>query len=424
MILNYYRYTLAVKRTRWIIIIGPGMLIAATGVGAGDLAAAGIAGSKFGTVILWAVLVGAFFKFMLTEGLTRWQLATGSTLLEGAIQHFGWSVRIVFGMYFLFWSFVTAAALMSASGVTMQAMVPLLENDLHGKVLYGALHSLIGVAVAWFGGFRVFERCMSICIGIMFVTVIVTAILLEPDLKNIARGLVIPRIPDLSGDGLTWTIGLLGGVGGTVTILCYGYWIREAGRTTMADMTTCRLDLAAGYVMTALFGIAMIIIADGIDVSGKGVGLIVALADQLGQAIGPGGRWVFLFGAWAAVFSSLLGVWQAVPYLFADLWRLTARRDQRTSGSAVDTKSAPYRIFLLALAILPLVQVRYTFEDVQRSYVVTGALFIPILAVALLIMNGRSAWVGPRHRNSRLTTSLLIVVLLFFIWAGYMKLTL
>lgn len=202
MILNYYRYTLAVKRTRWFVIIGPGMLIAATGVGAGDLAAAGIAGSKLGTVILWAVLVGAFFKFILTEGLTRWQLATGSTLLEGAIQHFGWTVRIVFGVYFLFWSFVTAAALMSASGVTMQAMAPLLKNDLHGKLLYGALHSLIGVAVAWFGGFRLFKRCMSVCIGIMFVTVIVTAILLEPDLKNIARGLVLPRIPDLSGEGL------------------------------------------------------------------------------------------------------------------------------------------------------------------------------------------------------------------------------
>lgn len=208
-----------------------------------------------------------------------------------------------------------------------------------------------------------------------------------------------------------------------MTILCYGYWIREAGRTTMADLTICRLDLAAGYVMTALFGIAMIIIADGIVVSGQGVGLIVALADQLGQAIGPGGRWIFLFGAWAAVFSSLLGVWQAVPYLFADLWRLSVRGDRRTSGSAVDTRSAPYRIFLLALAVLPLVQVRYPFEDVQRTYVITGALFIPLLAAALLIMNGRSTWVGQRHRNGRLTTGLLMVVLLFFIWAGYMKLT-
>jgi len=35
---------------------GPGIAVAATGVGAGDLVAASVAGAKFGTVILWAVL--------------------------------------------------------------------------------------------------------------------------------------------------------------------------------------------------------------------------------------------------------------------------------------------------------------------------------------------------------------------------------
>jgi hypothetical protein len=33
-------------------------------------------------VLLWAVAVGAFFKFVLNEGIARWQLATGSTALE------------------------------------------------------------------------------------------------------------------------------------------------------------------------------------------------------------------------------------------------------------------------------------------------------------------------------------------------------
>ena len=43
-------------------IIGPGLLIAATGVGAGDLAGGAFAGSKLGVAVLWAVLLGAFFK--------------------------------------------------------------------------------------------------------------------------------------------------------------------------------------------------------------------------------------------------------------------------------------------------------------------------------------------------------------------------
>jgi hypothetical protein len=51
----------------------------------------------------------------------------------------------------------------------------------------------------------------------------------------------------------------MGGVGGTVTVLCYGYWIREENRQGAEDLRVCRIDLAVGYLMTALFGMAMVI---------------------------------------------------------------------------------------------------------------------------------------------------------------------
>jgi uncharacterized membrane protein len=66
-------------------MIGPGLLLAATGVGAGDLATASFVGGLLGTAVLWAVIFGAFLKFVVTEGLARWQLATGETLIEGAV---------------------------------------------------------------------------------------------------------------------------------------------------------------------------------------------------------------------------------------------------------------------------------------------------------------------------------------------------
>ena len=48
-------------------IVAPGILVAATGVGAGDLITASLAGAHVGTTILWAVLVGALLKWTLTE---------------------------------------------------------------------------------------------------------------------------------------------------------------------------------------------------------------------------------------------------------------------------------------------------------------------------------------------------------------------
>ena len=86
-------------------IIALGILVTATGVGAGDLATAAFTGNKLGTTVLWAVLLGAFLKFVLNEGLMRWQLATKETILEGAINRLGIAVPLVFLPYLLLWSF-------------------------------------------------------------------------------------------------------------------------------------------------------------------------------------------------------------------------------------------------------------------------------------------------------------------------------
>ncbi|MGD8528679.1 MAG: Nramp family divalent metal transporter, partial [Methyloceanibacter sp.] len=71
------------RRPSLVAMVGPGLLLAATGVGAGDLATGSFVGSLLGTAVLWAVVVGALMKFFVTEGLARWQIATGETLLEG-----------------------------------------------------------------------------------------------------------------------------------------------------------------------------------------------------------------------------------------------------------------------------------------------------------------------------------------------------
>ena len=40
-------------------LIGPGLVVAATGVGAGDMVSSLTAGTEYGTVLVWAVVLGA-----------------------------------------------------------------------------------------------------------------------------------------------------------------------------------------------------------------------------------------------------------------------------------------------------------------------------------------------------------------------------
>jgi Mn2+/Fe2+ NRAMP family transporter len=394
--------------------------LAATGVGAGDLATAAFTGSQLGTAVLWAVLLGAGLKWVLNEGLARWQLATGETLMEGALGRLGIWVGYVFLPYLLLWSFFVGSALMSACGVTLHAMFPVFEDATRAKIVFGVLSSLGGLGLVKAGGFKLFEKVMSVCIGVMFVVVVVTAVLLAPGFLEVLRGLFVPGIPDAGGSGVTWTVALLGGVGGTLTILCYGYWIREAGRSGGEDLTLCRLDLGLAYGMTAVFGVSMVIIGSATSIEGRGAGLLVALADSLSGTLGVVGRWAFLLGAAGAVFSSLLGVWQAVPYLFADLWRLL--RPAAGEETPDFTRTRPYRLFQLGLAIVPMAGLLVSFKEVQKLYAVVGALFIPALALALLVLNSRRAWVGARFANGWAARLALCGALVFFTALGIVKL--
>jgi Mn2+/Fe2+ NRAMP family transporter len=408
-----------------LAIIGPGILVAATGVGAGDLATASIVGGKLGTAILWAVVIGACLKFSMTEGLARFQLATGSTLVEGCIAQFGQPIRYLFLIYLAVWSYFVGSALMSACGIASHAILPL-TDPATDKIIYGIAHSLVAVLLVYHGGYQLFGKVMTVCIGAMFTVVMIAAIAVKPDWSNVLIGLTTPTIPNWRGEGLSWAIALIGGVGGTVTVLSYGYWIREGQREGIEALRTCRIDLAAGYTMTALFGIAMVIIGASLgEMEGKGTGLIVSIADHLEQALGGAGgvmRWAFLIGAWGAIFSSLLGVWQSIPYLFADVWAMRGSTDVSVPRNRINTTSRPYRMYLFAIAIIPAVGLWGGFVQVQKYYAIAGALFVPMLAVALLILNGKTALVGPRARNSAITIIVLLLVVALSLIAAWFEL--
>lgn len=390
---------------------GPGLLLAATGVGAGDLATAAFAGQRLGTTVLWAVVLGAALKWALTEGLARWQLARGTSVLEGLTGRFGRAVLIGFLGFLLLWSFFVGAALISAAGVAAQALLPLSEDPVRGKQLWGGLQSLIAGGLVLLGGFGGFARLMKLCIALMFVVVLLATLAQWPGTAIVLDGLLQPQ-PSLAGAAeARWTLALMGGVGGTVTLLCYGYWLREREAAAPETLRGCRLDLAMGYGMTALFGLAMVIIGSGVSVEGSGTNLLVALAAPMEDALGVVGRWAFLIGAWAAIFSSLVGVWQSVPYLYADSFRLLG-----LAHTGPLSESLSYRLALAGLVVVPMAGLFGSFRTLQFLYGLVGAAFLPLLAAALLALNNR-AELGVL-RNGWASNLALIGCLLFFAGLG------
>ena len=384
--------------------LGPGIVIAATGLGAGDLIAASVAGAKYGVAILWAAVMGAILKFTLNEGLARWQLATGTTLLEGWVRRLPRFWSVYFFVYLLLWSFIVAGALMAATGLAIHALVPAISVEAGG-----AVQSLIAAALVMLGRYRLLEIMMKFFIALMFAVVMYCAVALQPDWGAVVAGIFVPRLPEGS---VFFLLGVMGGVGGSVTLLSYGYWIRERGWSGPERLRQVRTDLLVAYVLTGLFGIAIMIISAGVSPEVlSGSKMVLAVADEMGATVGDIGKWAFLIGFWGAVFSSMLGVWQGVPYLFADFvheWR------RSPDEKVIDTRAKPYRVYLAFLAIPPMILL-WAGKPVWvvLVYAVAGAAFMPLLAGLLLYMNGLRDWLGPLRNRVPGNLALAATLILF-----------
>ena len=397
-------------------LAGPGLVVAATGIGSGDVVSATVGGARYGVVLLWAIVAGAFFKYVLSEGIARWQLATGKTALEGWADHLPPWVKWYFGTYLIIWTVFVSAALTNACGLGIANLTGGIIPQSGGAVI----HTLIGFLFVYFGGYGNFEKLMKLLVGVMAFSILVCALLTLQNPLDAAQGLVLPSIPLGSG---TYVLSLIGGVGGSITMLSYNYWMREENMKGAGFLSYVRGDIAVAYIFTALFGISIMLIAsDAFFAAGvplRDAEAVPKMAAALGALLGPFGRFAFSAGFWAAVFASLLGVWQSVPYLYADFYGILTHMPSEQRREVIKVTSTPYRI---ALAFITLVPIPFAFTNrpilIIVLYTIVGSLFVPFLAATLLYLNNKVKWSEPVPHNSLVTNALLIAILALFAIVG------
>jgi Mn2+/Fe2+ NRAMP family transporter len=404
-------------RARVLSTIGPGLLVAAAGIGAGDIVSATMAAASHGLALLWVVVLAAFLKGVLNEGIARWQLATGMTAIEGWCRHLPTWVQWYFAVYLTLWSVSVSAALTGACGLATATLTGGAVPRPWGAVA----HAIAGGVVVAVGGFAGFERVMKVLIGTMFFSILTCAALTFPAPIEVFRGLTTPMIP---AGGTTSVLSVLGGIGGSIAMLAYNYWLREERMAGPEWLAFVRADIAVAYVFTAMFGIAnMIVAAQAFHVTAMPITnsqAVSRMAETLAATIGPVGFYAYAIGFWAAVFASLLGVWQSVPYLVADYYGLLRRYPPDVRAGLTTVGSPPYRV---ALGFLSLVAIPLAFIDqplfMIRAFTIVGSLFIPFLAATLLYLNSRHIPAGGGvKRNSAAVNAVLVFAMLVFAAVG------
>lgn len=317
--------------------IGPGALVAAAFLGPGTVTTATLAGARFGTTLLWALLFSVVATLVLQEMAARLGLVTGRGLGE--------AVRA---------RFETPAARWAAAALVIGAVVVGNAAYQAGNLLGGALGlqalaggpvegwslglAAVAAGLLWTGSYRVVERVLLVLVGLMSLVFVVTAAVAAPDPTELLRGLAVPELP---AEGALVALGLVGTTVVPYNLFLHASAVREKW-SGPGSLPAARRDSAVSIAVGGVASMAVVVTA-----AAAGAGEVSDAADmavQLEPLLGTWARGFFAAGLLAAGVTSAVTAPLAAAYAAAGVlgWErdLRGRRFRAVWGLVLGTGAA------------------------------------------------------------------------------------
>lgn len=360
--------------TLWqrIKIIGPGFIWAAAAIGSGELIIASKVGADYGLVFVWALWLGIWLKYWIQKGILDVTILTGKPIVE--LWHANAYGRAS-SWYWLLFFILTAtgvAGLLGLSASIMSALIPFISVDMWAITL-----TVILIAIAYFQKYGSFEKTMLLFCAVLAVGVTATASISHPSLSELfAWG-----IPTTTAAALVF-LSLLGwGAGsGPDLMLPYSWWVTEKGYQnlplnsmsgkSLAEHTDAnsvvqvrswlnlaKWDTAFGYIAAGL--VATVFMAAGTEILAprgihvEGMSALSNLAVIFTETFGGWSFYLFMIPAFAAIYSTALGVFDGGRISIAHIIRMLLRKP--TVASRDIRGNTWYRVTLILFSLVPLV---------------------------------------------------------------------
>lgn len=398
---------------RRFALVGPGIVLAMSSVGASDMITTLSAGAQFGLGLIWVFTLGILLKFVLSDAVSRLQMTGERTLISHLSDIGGRTFPAIFFVAELAVGLFFGASVVSVTTLVLQTLFPGVPFWPTAIVVLLSAVVLVGI-----GRYGLVEKAMMGFGLLMFLGIVFLAVstLLGAEGQRVAAQTLPPVLP---GGSIVTVLSLIGGVGGATGILAYSFWVREKGWHGPGWKPVIRLDLGISYFLVFTFATAMTMVGAfllyGTDAAVEDNAAIVGIADALVAPTGEFGRTVFLVSFLAIVYTSVLGGFSGIAYVTADCLRVLRRFPHQDSHE--DPRPARSPEFRIALAYLAVCTVAIIGlgrpVTLVLVYSAISALILPVLAYALLILLRRRS-VAPELRNTPAATIGLLLCLLLF----------
>ena len=228
-------------------LLGPGIVYVLQVQGTGDIIANAATGASYGYTLIWALAVTLIFRFVWVNTSAKYVLVTEESLLTGYARLGNWMVWIVLISIIVLRHFYSSyQILMMGSAADLLFHLPTEWS----VSIWSLLFTLLGFALMFWGGYRTIEILCKILIAFMGSSLILVAVISRPDITQVAKGMLVPTIPDSQGVyGVFFLLmALVGTEAGSMGNLTYSYYLREKGWSDISYLKQQRFDLGFSMV--------------------------------------------------------------------------------------------------------------------------------------------------------------------------------
>ena len=433
--------------------IGPGIILAGSIVGSGELLLTTSLGANYGFAFLWLIIFSCIIKVFVQTELGRYAISSGKPTL-GAINELP---GLKLGAHWIVWCWLfmmltTIFQLGAMTGTVGQSLnlafpnvsISLIESlrgslpalaktiALRPESPWAVLTCITAIGLLWSGSYRRIEIITTVLVvGLTLITLTATCAL--PATKHpipwdeVANGLTFM----LPAAGIAAAFGAFGITGvGASELFYYPYWCLEKGYARYAGrcepgeawerrargwIRVMHLDAWVSMVVFTISTLAFYFMGATVlhpqKLDPKGTKMIETLSHMFVDTFGHWTEIVFLIGAGAVLFKTLYISSAGNSRLLADFLSLGGF----IRYEKPEQRAAMIHRFSLLIPVIALI-LFFTFKDPKQMVVIGGfaqGLMLPLIS-------GVTVFFRYRRTDRRITPNLLFDI---FLWTAFVLIT-
>jgi manganese transport protein len=394
--------------------LGPGFLVTVGFIDPGNWATNIEGGSRFGYELLWVVTLSTVMLVLIQHMAAKLGIATGKSLAVNIREYFPKPVTVILGSSVILACIATDVAELLGGGIGFNLLfgVPIWSGVL--------LTVLLEVFLVISQRYHRIETIIVGFLGIITFCYLIELLIVKPDWRAVASGLVVPEI---GRESIYVALAILGALVMPHNIFLHSNVIhsREWGiseKEKMAQLRYEKMDTLSAMTLGWVVNSAMIIVAAAVFFHNH---VTVHNIEQASSTLKPlAGPLAGVLFAIALVFS---GVGSSMTSSMAEANVITG-----FLGKPEDPRTLLYRFSVFATAIPSLLIILFT-TDTFRIMILSQVVLsiqLPFTLLPLLILSRNANIMGAfRSRNTEFAAASIIsgIVILLNIYFFYISIT-